>query len=106
MAIRDVSWLRLARLAASTRTTLVTLSNSPTTGSRAELVLEMQPLGARFSDPPVLLDALETTAVLRRHRHRPTGQAIPLSIAAESIQTEPPPAEPNPDKPPLQRGTG
>jgi RecA/RadA recombinase len=83
VAIRDVSWLRLARLAASTRTALVVLSNISMTGSRAELVLEMKPLGARFVGPPSLLDALETTAVLRRHRSRPTGQAVSLSMDVE-----------------------
>jgi len=78
--IRDVTWLRLARLAASTRTALVTLSSLSTTGSRAELVLEMQALGARFVGPPSLLESLETAAVLRRHRSRPVGVRVPLSI--------------------------
>lgn len=81
--IHDVGWLRLARLAASTRTTLVALSNTSSTGSRAELVLEMQAEGARFGARPSLLDGLETRAVLRRHRSRPTGQAVALSIAME-----------------------
>ena len=101
--IRDVSWLRLARLAASTRTTLIALSNLslsnlsglsgspktsdssqvPVTGSRAELVLEMRSRGARFVGPPSLLDSLETSALLRRHRSRPDGAEISLSITAE-----------------------
>ena len=84
--IRDVTWLRLARLAASTRTALVTLSSISTTGSRAELVLEMQALGARFVGPPNLLESLETAAVLRRHRSRPVGARVPLSIPS-SIST-------------------
>jgi KaiC/GvpD/RAD55 family RecA-like ATPase len=92
VAIRDVSWLRLARLTASTRTALVVLSNISMTGSRAELVLEMKPLGARFVGPPSLLDALETTAVLRRHRSRPTGQAVSLSMDVEPMNAE---TEPN-----------
>ena len=83
VAIRDVSWLRLARLTASTHTVLVVLSNASTTGARAELVLEMRPLAARFVGSPSLLDALETTAVLRRHRKRPIGQEISLSMDAE-----------------------
>ena len=92
-----MSWLRLARLAASTRTALVALSNESATGSRAELVLEMKPLRTRFIGPPNLLDALETTAILRRHRSRPTGQEVSLSIDAEPINTEPEPdtAPPN-----------
>ena len=96
-ALRDVTWLRLARLAASTRTALVVLSqgSSPpgnpspelqpdpfTTGSRAELVLEMQSLGARFTGPPDLLETLETTAVLRRHRARPVGTRVALSFSS------------------------
>lgn len=103
--IRDVSWLRLARLAARTRTSLVVISESPVvspgtspgispgvqndlnlsvTGSRADLVLEMQPQGALFTGQPPLLATLETHAVLRRHRSRPIGQEVPLSIDAES----------------------
>ncbi len=100
-AIRDVSWLRLARLAASTHTVLVVLSNTSATGSRAELVLEMRPLRAHFVGPPSLLDGLETTAVLRRHRSRPTGQEILLSLGAmdamdaEPIHPKPPSNEPS-----------
>ena len=94
VAIRDVSWLRLARLAASTRTVLVVLSNASATGARAELVLEMRPLGVRFVGPPSLLDALETTAVLRRHRNRPIGQEVSLSMDVEPINPEPEPNGP------------
>ena len=84
VTIRDVSWLRLARLAAKSRTALVALSNASVTGSRAELVLEMQASKARFLGPPSLLDALETRAVLRRHRHRPTGRGVAISIDVET----------------------
>ena len=87
VAIRDVSWLRLARLAASTRTVLVALSDASATGSRAELVLEMKPLGARFVGPPSLLDSLETTAVLKRHRSRPTGDEVSFSMGVEPGET-------------------
>jgi hypothetical protein len=82
--IRDTSWLRLARKAARTRTALVAISNSTLTGSRAELILEMKPFAARFVGPPNLLDHLETTAVLRRHRSRPIGHKIPLRIHADN----------------------
>lgn len=82
--IREASWLRLARLAAHGKSALVVLSNTPQAGSRAELVLEMQRRSARFSGPPALLDALETTAVLRRHRSRPIGQQVPLSLNADA----------------------
>jgi hypothetical protein len=99
VAIRDVSWLRLARLAASTRAVLVVLSNTSMTGSRAELVLEMKPLGARFVGPPSLLDALDTTAVLRRHRKRPIGQEVLISMGVEPMDAEPTNAEFGPDVP-------
>lgn len=95
-SVQDVTWLRLARLAASTRTTLLLLSSSdsadpssagssaarPATGSRADLVLEMQAQGSRFVGPPALLEGLETTALVRRHRSRPIGIRIPLSISS------------------------
>ena len=106
MSIRDVSWLRLARLAASTRTALVAISNASATGSRAELVLEMKPLATHFVGPPNLLEALETTAVLQRHRSRPTGQEIPLRVHTEDL---PPDFEPSfepslePDPKPIRR---
>jgi len=100
-SVQDVTWLRLARLAASTRTTLVLLSGSDSvppsstgastgsatqsaTGSRADLVLEMRALGSRFVGPPALLEGLETTALVRRHRSRPIGIRIPLSISSPS----------------------
>ena len=76
--MKDVTWLRLARLAAGTRTTLVALSDAPSTGSRAELVLEMRPRRVGWSEPPHLLESIETEAVLRRHRSRPTGEKVAL----------------------------
>lgn len=78
---KDVTWLRLARLAAGTRTTLVALSDTPSTGARAELVLEMRPRRVTWSDPPHLLESVETEAVLRRHRSRPTGEKVALRAA-------------------------
>jgi hypothetical protein len=86
--IRDVAWLRLARLAAKTRTALVVLSGTPSTGSRAEIILEMRLLETRFVGPPSLLESLETMATLRRHRTRPSGTEILLSIQSEAIQSE------------------
>ncbi len=97
-SVQDVTWLRLARLAASSHTSLVLLSGSEsadpsasagssagsTTGSRADLVLEMRALGSRFIGPPALLEGLETTALVRRHRGRPVGIRIPLSISSSS----------------------
>lgn len=83
LLIRDVTWLRLARLAAGTRTALVTLSETPSTGSRSELVLGMEAHDVRFVGPPSLLDGIDSMALLLRHRSRPTGDAIPLSIRSE-----------------------
>ncbi len=80
---RDVTWLRLARLASSSRTALIALTDRPRTGARAELVLEMQWLAAHFSAPPYTLKALETRAALRRHRSRPSGE-VTLPLHAES----------------------
>lgn len=82
-AVRDAGWLRLARRAARQRSALVVLSNAPQTGHHAELVLELERRRARFSRPPALLDALESAAILRRHRTRPLGPAVPLSLDAE-----------------------
>ena len=92
--IKDVTWLRLAKLAARTRTALVVLSSAPATGSRAELVLEMQARSTHFVGSPSLLEAIETHAVLRRHRSRPTGDRVMLSIRAEAIRAEPRPRNP------------
>ncbi len=79
---RDVTWLRLARLALSTRTALVALTDLPRVGARAELVLEMQGCAARFGAPPHLLESVEIRAVLRRHRSRPAGGTT-LQLHAE-----------------------
>jgi hypothetical protein len=92
-SISDVAWLRLSRLAAKTRTAFVVLSQAQAhqrdelsttasiTGSRAAIVLEMLPMGAHFVGSPSLLDSLQTTAILRRHRTRPSGAEIPLSAS-------------------------
>jgi hypothetical protein len=88
LRIQDVTWLRLARLAAATRTALVVLSNESVTGSRSELVLEMQARNAHFVGAPSLLEAIETSAVLRRHRSRPTGEEVRLYITEEDFEGE------------------
>jgi hypothetical protein len=81
--VRASVWLRLNRLAARQRSALVVLSSAPQTDHHAELVLELRRRRSRFSGPPALLDALETTAVLRRHRSRPLGRGVELSLTAE-----------------------
>ena len=83
LRIQDVTWLRLARLARATRTTLLALSGAPSTGTRAELVLELQPQEAAFAPAPALLESLAVRAVVRRHRSRPAGLGLPLRLHAD-----------------------
>lgn len=92
--VRDADWLRLARLAAKTRTALIVLSEGqhPSTGSRADVVLEMLPASAHFGTPfgarahersrpaKPLLESVETQTVLRRHRSKPSGVRVPLLL--------------------------
>jgi hypothetical protein len=70
-AIPDSAWIRLARLAVSTRTALVTLSDRRLTGSQAEVVLEMRAPRPRFSGSPPLLEEIGLRAVLARRRGEP-----------------------------------
>jgi hypothetical protein len=86
--IQDVTWLRLARLASGTRTALLVLSSESVTGSRAAIVLEMKVQKAEFVGPPNLLEGIETRAILRRHRNRPAGQEIVLSIRSEANSSQ------------------
>lgn len=77
------TWIRLARLATSTRTTVVLLSAERLAGPHAEIALEMQPARARFTGTPALLEELEIRAVLVRHRTSPgdaRGQCLRFSI--------------------------
>ena len=77
--VHDVAWLRLARLAAQSRTALVALSETKSS-ARPDLVLEMRPLGPRFTDSPSLFDSLATAAVVMRHRTRPAGSEVVLHL--------------------------
>jgi hypothetical protein len=72
------AWTRLARLAASTRTTLVSLGPERLAGPEAEMVLEMQPTRPGWSPPPVLLEGIASRAILVRHRGGPAGGAAEL----------------------------
>ena len=106
-SISDVAWLRLSRRAAQTRTALVVLSQTrpsgpacvpraSITGSRSVLLLEMLPLGAHFTGAPSLLDSLESTAILRRHRTRPSGAEISLCAFFDAPCDSETSAEPRP----------
>lgn len=70
------AWLRLARLAASTHSTLVLLGTERRAGTDAYLALELQPARAHWSDGLGLLERLEFEVVLRRHRAAPLGHRI------------------------------
>ena len=76
-----VPWIRLARLAASTRTALIVLSRERITGSQAEIALAMQPVQARFRGTPSLLEGVETSAVLVRHRAVPGAGEVTIQWA-------------------------
>jgi len=67
----SASWLRLSRLAASSESALVLLSEERLAGAHAELALELQAAGAHFSDTPALLERLESRVRLVRHRTDP-----------------------------------
>ena len=67
-SIPQAAWLRLTRLTAGKQNTLILLSDQRLAGSRAALALEMQPAIAHFTGTPVLLESLETHALLTRRR--------------------------------------
>lgn len=62
------AWIRLSRSAASTGASLVTLSTQRLSGSQAALALELTPARVHFSNPPGLLEGLETRGALVRTR--------------------------------------
>jgi len=75
------TWLRLARAAALSRTSLALLAPRRLAGC-SDLALELGPSRARFSPAPALLEALESRAVLVRNRHGPSGGESPLVACA------------------------
>jgi hypothetical protein len=95
---KDVSWIRLSRLATATRTTLLLLSTHRLAGPHAELALEMQPARARFHGTPALLESLETRVVVVRNRAAPVDPSASFEIAL--TDREPSPALPAPVSPP------
>ncbi|UCE87329.1 MAG: hypothetical protein JSU66_06300 [Deltaproteobacteria bacterium] len=71
---RDVplaSWLRLARAAAASRTALVVLATRRCTGTAAQLAIETEPAGSRFTGVPALLEGLTARATVVRSRGGP-----------------------------------
>jgi hypothetical protein len=75
------SWLRLTRLAAASRTTLLLLSDRRLAGPHAALAIEMQPARPRFSGTPSLLEELETRMVLVRNRAAPVDPSQPHPVS-------------------------
>jgi RecA/RadA recombinase len=80
--VPSATWRQLARAAAGSSTALVVLSLARQTGSCAEVALEMGAARARFRGTPALLEALETEAVLVRHRSACTARAAPLRLGS------------------------
>ena len=76
------SWQKLARAAQSTGTALVVLASQRTTGTHADLVIEMQTARPHFSEPPELLEGLEIEAVVVRHRSGPDQRTASVRLAA------------------------
>lgn len=70
-SIPPAAWIRLARLATSTRTTLLVLTGRRLTGAQAELVLELRAPRPRFTGSPPLLEGIDLRAVLARQRGGP-----------------------------------
>ncbi len=88
-SVPTAAWIRLTRMAASSRTAMLLLSTERLAGSHAELALEMQIARARFSDAPALLEELETRAVLVRHRTAPIGQTSATFVRASTSMAFP-----------------
>jgi hypothetical protein len=79
-------WLRLARVAAGTRTALVVLAGGArAVGPHADLALELHAARPRFAGTPALLEAVETEARLVRNRGGAVG-----GVAALRFQLCPP----------------
>jgi RecA/RadA recombinase len=78
----DACWQRLARRARGCATALVVVSDARSTGSQADLVLELRPPRAHFSGTPALLDALSIQAHVARHRSGPAQRAASLRLTS------------------------
>jgi hypothetical protein len=78
-------WQRLVRAASAGGSALVVLSGRRTTGSFADVALELLPSSARFSGAPSLFEGIEIEAAIARHRRgRPCRPAaVRLRAAAE-----------------------
>ncbi len=80
--LSTASWQKLARAAPASGTALVVLAGQRSTGTCADLVLEMQSARPHFSEPPELLEGLEIEAVVVRHRSGPDQRAASVRLDA------------------------
>jgi hypothetical protein len=78
--ISSASWIRLGRLAASTRTTVLLLSAERLVGSHAAVALELRLAEAHFTGTPALLDQIDIRAALVRHRAHPAGRTTTFCL--------------------------
>ena len=78
----DSCWQRLARTAVGSDTALVVVSTERSTGSQADLLLELRPPHAHFSGTPALLDGLSIEAHVARHRSGPAQRAASVRLTA------------------------
>lgn len=82
----DSHWAKLARSAAAGDTALVVLGLARTTGTAAELALEMRARRALFTGTPALLEAVEVEARLVRSRAGAGERSARVRLlAAESV---------------------
>ena len=84
-AIAAAAWIRLARLAAGNQSTLVLLSRQRLAGTHAAVTLGLQAARAHFVGNPALLDFLESTAFVLRHRQAPLEEPAPMRFAGPSL---------------------
>ncbi len=76
------SWSRLGRSAAASSAALVVLSLERSTGTHAEIALEMRATRARFTGTPPLLESLEAEARLVRHRTAPVDRCARVRLGS------------------------
>jgi len=95
------AWTRLSRLAASTRTALVVLSDQRLTGFHAELAIAMSTVHAHFRGTPSLLEQLDTRIELVRHRSAPIHRSATLQLVSPFLLDASDSSNPS-DAPPVE----
>jgi hypothetical protein len=69
------SWMRLTRAAAASRTALVVIAARRCTGTAAQLAIETEPAGSRFTGAPTLLEGITVEATVVRSRTGAAGSS-------------------------------